>query len=256
MEIKRLKAIFLIIILLGCCKIYATTGQVGENSPTEFTTCLFDAARNRKVPIAVYRPQEVSRQTKVIIFSHGYDGNKNEKSNQAYSYLTRFLSAKGFYVISIQHELPDDPSLAMCGDFMQTRLPNWERGVENILFTINEFKKLLPRLDWKGLTLIGHSNGGDMTMLFASEYPGLIKKAVSLDHRRMKTPRCEAPRIYTLRGCDYEADEGVIPTPEEQEKYHVTVVRLNGIKHGDMDNKGSEEQHDRIRRYVYKLLKD
>lgn len=230
--------------------------QISENSPTEFTICLFDTARNRKIPVAVYQPQRVGRKTKVVIFSHGYDGNKNKKSNQAYSYLTRFLSEKGFYVISIQHELPDDPPLAMSGDFMQTRLPNWKRGVESILFTINEFKKLLPRLDWKDLTLIGHSNGGDMTMLFASEYPGLIKKAISLDHRRMVMPRCEAPRIYTLRGCDYEADEGVIPTPKEQRKYHIAVLRLDGIGHGDMDDKGSDEQHDRIVRCVYNFLKD
>ena len=245
MEIKKLKSIFSIIILLGCCKMYAT----------EFTTCLFDVSRNRKIPVTVYEPQKVDQKTKVIIFSHGYDGNQNDKSNQAYSYLTRFLSGKGFYVISIQHELPDDPLLAMSGDFMQTRMSNWERGVENILFTINEFKKFKPYLDWSRLALIGHSNGGDMTMLFVSKYPVLIKKAISLDHRRMIMPRCETPRIYTLRGCDYEADKGVIPTPEEQQKYRVTVVRLNGIKHGDMDNKGSEEQHERIIDCIYNILK-
>ena len=97
-------------------------------SQTEFTTCLFDISRNRVIPIAVYQPQKVNSKTKVIIFSHGYDGNKNSKSNQTYSYLTRFLSQKGFYVISIQHELSDDPLLAMEGDFMQTRMPNWEIG--------------------------------------------------------------------------------------------------------------------------------
>lgn len=60
-------------------------------------------------------------------------------------------------MISIQHELPNDPLLAMEGDFMQTRMPNWERGVANIYFTIQEFKKLKPQLDWDKLILIGHS---------------------------------------------------------------------------------------------------
>lgn len=133
-------------------------------SQTEFATCLFDGARNRVIPIAVYQPHKVNSKTKVVIFNHGYDGNKNSKSNQTYAYLTRFLSQKGFYVISIQHELPNDPLLAMEGDFMQTRMPNWERGVANIYFTIQEFKKLKPQLDWDKLILIGHSNGGDMTM--------------------------------------------------------------------------------------------
>ena len=117
-------------------------------SQTEFATCLFDGARNRVIPIAVYQPHKVNSKTKVVIFNHGYDGNKNSKSNQTYAYLTRFLSQKGFYVISIQHELPNDPLLAMEGDFMQTRMPNWERGVANIYFTIQEFKKLKPQLDW------------------------------------------------------------------------------------------------------------
>lgn len=77
----------------------------------------------------------------MVIFNHGYDGNRNSKSNQAYSCLPRFLADKGFYVISIQHELPRDPPLAMEGPFMETRLPNWERGVGNILFVLQKFQE-------------------------------------------------------------------------------------------------------------------
>ena len=57
-------------------------------SQIEFSTCLFDASRNRVIPLAVYQPHKVNSKTKVIIFSHGYDGNKNNKSNQTYAYLT------------------------------------------------------------------------------------------------------------------------------------------------------------------------
>lgn len=100
----------------------------------------FDTSRNRVIPLAVYQPHKVNLKTKVIIFSHGYDGNKNNKSNQTYAYLTRFLSQKGFYVISIQHELVDDPLLAMEGNFMETRMPNWERGVANILLLFRNLR--------------------------------------------------------------------------------------------------------------------
>ena len=93
----------------------------------------------------------------------------------------------------------------------KTRMPNWERGSGKYLFHHSEFKKLKPQLDWDKLILIGHSNGGDMTMLFATKYPHLINKAISMDHRRMIMPRTEKPRLYTLRGCDYDADAGVIP---------------------------------------------
>lgn len=223
---------------------------------SEFTTCLFDSTRNRTVPVAIYQPKKITKHTQVIIFNHGYDGNENSQSNKTYAYLTRFLAEKGYYVISIQHELHNDPLLAMEGYFMETRMPNWKRGVENILFTINEFKKLKPELDWKSTMMIGHSNGGDMTMLFATEYPGLITKAISMDHRRMIMPRTSNPRIYTLRGCDYEADPNVIPTGEEQRKFHTTVIKLNGITHTDMGHRGSMEQHDLINQYIYKFLKD
>lgn len=240
------KTIFIFLSIIS-----ATISQ----AQTEFSICLYDSARQRPIHVTVYQPYKVNSHTKVIIFNHGYDGNKNPVSNQTYAYLTRFLSKKGYYIISIQHELPNDPLLAMEGAFMRTRMPNWERGVENIRFTIHEFKKLKAELNWKELTIIGHSNGGDMTMLFATEYPELLSKAISMDHRRMIMPRVSQPQIYTLRGCDYEADPYVIPTNDEQQKYHITVIKLDGITHSDMGQRGTDEQHQRITKYIWKFLK-
>lgn len=245
---RRMNKLFLFAILLFS---FSMKGAAQK----EFTTCLYDISRGRIIPIAIYEPQKESSKTKVVIFNHGYDGNKNTKSNQSYAYLNRFLSEKGFYVISIQHELPDDSLLAMKGDFMQTRMPNWKNGVKNILFTINEFKKLKPQLKWDKLIMIGHSNGGDMTMLCATEHPELINKALSLDHRRMMMPRTKKPLLYTLRGCDYDADPGVLPDKQEQESYQTTVVPLEGITHSNMGEKGTKEQHDRINQLIYGFIK-
>lgn len=221
---------------------------------TEYTVDLYDTQRERIVPIAIYEPRHVNKRTPVIVFNHGY-GQNTPGSYKLYSCLTRPLAMKGYYVISIQHELPNDQPLAMTGNFMETRMPDWERGVENILFTIKEFKKLKPDMNWSNIAVIGHSNGGDMAMLLATKYPAMAQKIISLDHRRMVMPRCSSPRIYTLRGSDYEADESVIPTTEEQKKHRIEVVRLNGINHGDMDNKGTREQHNTILHYIYKFLK-
>lgn len=221
----------------------------------EFTTCLYDAVRERRIPVAVYHPKKETPHTRVILFSHGYDGNKHPHSNRTYAYLCRFLSEKGFYVISIQHELPGDPLLAMEGDFIKTRMPNWKRGEENILFTMREFKKLKPRLRWDKLILIGHSNGGDMTMLTAKDHPETIDKAISLDHRRMPMPRSGKPRLYTLRGYDYEADQGVLPDKKEQENYNITVLRTADITHSQMGEQGSDEQHRSINRIIYNWVK-
>jgi pimeloyl-ACP methyl ester carboxylesterase len=135
-------------------------------------------------------------------------------------------------------------------------MPNWEKGVINILFTINEFKKIRPDLDWSDLNLIGHSNGGDMSMLFATKYPEYAKRVISLDHRRMPIPRIKSPKLYSLRGTDYEADNGVLPTPEEQSLYSITIIKLDDIQHSDMDNKGSSSQIAQINNYLLQFLND
>ena len=69
-------------------------------------------------------------------------------------------------------------------------------------------------------------------------------------------PRTSNPRIYTLRGCDYEADPNVIPSKDEQEKLHITVIKLDSITHTNMGHQGSDEQHNLINHYIYKFLKD
>ncbi|OXA77761.1 alpha/beta hydrolase [Flavobacterium frigidimaris] len=215
---------------------------------------LFDKSRNRVIPVALYYPEinkKINKQ-QVIIFSHGYGENKGG-DNRIYSYLTENLASKGYFVISIQHELPTDELLAMDGDLKITRRPNWERGVENILFVINEFKKTKPELDFKHLTLIGHSNGGDMTALFATEHPKLVYRIITMDNRRMPLPRVSHPQVYTLRSSNYPADENVLPTEEEKKKYGITV-QPTPIEHRDMDNDATIEQRKIINNYIEEYL--
>lgn len=221
----------------------------------EFSTCFYDNDRNRPVPVAVYAPKAIDSNTIPVIFNHGYDGCKKIDSNQDYEYLTNFLSSKGYYVISIQHDLPEDELLAMDEPFMNSRMPFWKKGVDNIRFVVEEFQKLMPDLDWKSLVLIGHSNGGDMVMLAATECPELADKVISLDHRRMIIPRTVQPKIMTLRGCDYPADNGVLPSKSEQDRYNIMVVGLDGIGHSDMCKNGTAEQHDRINKLIYDFIR-
>ena len=222
---------------------------------TEFSTCFYDKGRNRPIPVTVYAPNAMDSNAIPVIFNHGYDGCKKIDSNKDYGYLTDFLSSKGYYVISIQHDLPDDEPLAMNEPFMESRMPFWKKGVDNIRFVVEEFQKLMPDLDWKSLALIGHSNGGDMVMLAATEYPDLADKVISLDHRRMIIPRTAQPKIMTLRGYDYPADNGVLPSKSEQKRYHIIVVDLDGIGHSDMCKNGTSEQHDRINRQIYDFIR-
>jgi predicted esterase len=214
-----------------------------------------DSSRNRLIPVAFYFPivnDKISNQQLVII-SHGYGENK-PFANKSYSYLTEKLASKGYYVVSIQHELPTDDLLPLTGIPQIVRRSNWERGAENILFVLNELKKIKPELDFKHVNLIGHSNGGDMTVLFAHKYPKLVDKIISLDNRRMELPRTSQPKIYSLRSSDQPADEGVLPTVAEQEKFGIKIIKLPNTIHNDMNDSGNKRQKREINAYVLGFL--
>lgn len=76
-----------------------------------------------------------------------------------------------------------------------------------------------------------------------------------MDHRRMIMPRVKQPQMYTLRGCDYDADNGVLPNEQEQKEFNITVVRLKEITHSNMGENGTEKQHDLIKQSIYKFIK-
>ena len=129
------------------------------------------------------------------------------------------LARRGYLVASIQHELPGDEPLPALGDPAIVRRPSWEQGVENILFTIGEIRRRRPDVDAGNVVLIGHSHGGDTSMLFAHKHPDLVRTVVSLDNRRMALPSTSRPRVFSIRSSDLEADPGVIPTAAEQAEF-------------------------------------
>ncbi|CAH0269934.1 hypothetical protein SRABI04_03736 [Chryseobacterium sp. Bi04] len=217
------------------------------------TLTYFDSSRHREIPVAIYSPSNPVNANRIpVIFSHGWGENKGG-DYFIYSYLTEFLASKGYFVVSIQHELPTDEMLAMDGKLQVTRKPNWERGVRNILFVLNTMKKEFPDLKYRQLVVMGHSNGGDMTSLFAHEHPELTHKVIALDNRRMALPRTKTPEIYTLRSNDYPADEGVLPSEEEKEKYGM-VVEFTTIHHSSMDNDVTPEERKYMTEKVLEFL--
>jgi len=219
---------------------------------------LIDKSRNREVPVKLYSPISVIKTSKakkpklkLAIISHGYGGKNTE-----YSFIANNLVAHGYLVVSIQHELPSDEPIARTGNFLETRKPNWERGVQNILFVIQELKKTKPNLGFKNLLLVGHSNGGDMSMLFAQEHPKLVSKVVSLDNRRMPFPRTKKLRILSLRSSDQIADAGVLPTQAEQEKFRMKIIKLKDTIHNDMWDGASEKQKQEMNQIISSFLEN
>jgi predicted esterase len=233
-----------------------TNKKIANNQPYSFkldTLTLFDHSRNRAIPIAFYKPKIDS--PKIVIFSHGYGQNKGG-DYLAYSYLTEFLASKGYFVASIQHELPNDSLIPATGIPQIVRRPFWERGADNILFVINELRKSNPELDFKHINLIGHSNGADMTALFPQKYPGIVDKIITLDNRRMALPGTTDPKVYSLRSSDQPADQGVLPTDEEQKKYRITIIKLPNTIHNNMNNNANNKQRNEITNYILTFLTD
>jgi pimeloyl-ACP methyl ester carboxylesterase len=232
----------------------ATCAQEPTDGVTRDTLIFLDRSRGRPIQVATYhiegRPVTGSR---VVIMSHGYNDNR-PGAYLDYTYLMRPIAAQGYFVVSVQHELPTDELLRRDSIARIVRRPNWERGVTNILFVLDELKGRYPALDHDQVTLIGHSNGGDISMLFAEQHPDLIDKVISLDNRRMPLPRVPHPQVYSLRSSDQPADDGVLPTEAEQASLAMRVVHLPATTHNEMDDDGTAAQHAEIVAYVLEFL--
>lgn len=252
---SRIINVFILGLFISSSALSQTIDNKSTFAVSLDTFKLYDKARQREIPIAIYKPKtdkKVKKQ-KVVIFSHGYGQNKGG-DYLAYSYLTEFLASKGFFIASIQHELPTDSLLPLTGIPQIVRRPFWERGADNILFVIHELKKTNPNLDYNQITLIGHSNGGDITALFPQKYPDIVHKIITLDNRRMALPKTGKIKIYSLRSSDQPADEGVLPSAEEIGKFGIKIIKLPNTIHNEMDDNANERQRKEIQNYVLTFL--
>lgn len=251
------------VALILCLFYFSGTGFInnsGDNNDlfrklTVTIIRFYDTSRLREIPVALYQPTNQNKHApkQLIIFSHGYGQNKGG-DNLAYSYLTENLAANGYWVASIQHELPTDSLMPATGIPQVVRRPFWERGVENIRYVITELKKKYPLLKEVEITLIGHSNGGDMTALFPQKYPGIAKTIITLDNRRMALPVNSGSVVFSLRSNDQPADEGVIPGEGELKQSGITIIYLPHTKHNDMDDHANKKQRKEINRYIGQFL--
>src|SRR6201992_1504362 len=221
----------------------------------------YDPERDNRpvaVDIAVRRDKEMQADAgmlrlPVAIFNHG-----NTVKNTEYSFLANVLAARGYMVMSIQHDLPTDaPMVTKVGEIYVGRLTQIERGVANIKFAVAEMSKAEPNADYDHLTVVGHSMGGDISMYFAKQYPDRVKKVVTLDNLRVPFVTSGKFKILSFRSHDpvFKADPGVVPSSDECEKDGITVVNTN-FQHNDMRDPGSEEAKSSIQSMLDKFLAD
>ena len=205
---------------------------------TQETLNFFDKIRNRSIPIEVYHPK-IERSFPIVIISHGYS-LKNLNKNKEYSFLAKELAKAGYSVFSVQHDLENDPPLSKMGSLFERRKPLWERGVKNILAVIGYIKKEYPQLKSGKVILIGHSNGGDISMLFSEKYSDLVASVISLDSLRYPFLSATHIPLLSFRAEDTKADEGVLPGKE------ATLIFLENVKHIDLCDRGPKTVKEKV----------
>ena len=232
-----------------------------ERAVRHETITFHDASRDNRpvaVDITVRRDKELQANAGMIklpvaILNHG-----NTVKFTEYSFLANVFAARGYIVASIQHDLATDaPLVTKVGELYVGRLPQYRRGIANIRFAIDELRKVQPNADYDHLTMVGHSNGGDISMYFARMYPDQIKKVVTLDNLRVPFMTDGKFKTLSFRSKDpvFKPDPGVIPDDGVCEKAGITVVRT-AFRHNDMRDTGPDEVKASIQGMLDKFLDD
>jgi predicted dienelactone hydrolase len=248
-------------VLLSLLGVAAVIGVGGYVFASKFdvrreTLDLHDAARNRDVPVEISMSRRAELKEKlfgikprVALINHG-----NTVDHREYTFLANVLATQGYLVASIQHDLKGDAPLSQQGFPFVGRLPVYERGAENIQFVINEMKtKYYPELDYTKLTMLGHSNGGDISMFFAGNNPEVVTKIVTLDNLRVPFLMSGKSRILSFRSRDWKPDPGVVPNDDMCEPAGIELVKTD-FQHTDMSDRGPDTVKESIRTALARFL--
>jgi pimeloyl-ACP methyl ester carboxylesterase len=225
------------------------------------TLTFYDATRDNRpvaVDIAVRRDKEMQANAGMITLPVAILNHGNTVKFTEYSFLANVFAARGYLVVSIQHDLPSDPPMVTkVGELYVGRLPQYQRDIANIKFAIEEMQKVQANADYDHLTMVGHSMGADVSLYFAKMYPDHIKKVVTLDNLRVPFMTDGRFKILSFRSKDpvFKPDPGVIPSDDVCEKAGITVVRT-GFQHNDMRDTGPDEAKASIQGMLDKFLDD
>jgi hypothetical protein len=224
------------------------------------TLDLIDETRQRpvSVDIAVRRDYEMKANNGLWKLPIAIISNGNTVKNTEYSFLANVLAARGYLVASIQQDLPSDPPLmTTVGLPYVGRREVYLRCEANILFVLGEMQKRQPNADYDHLTLVGHSNGGDVSMYVAKQHPELVSKVITLDNLRVPFVVSDRMKILSFRSKDpnFKTDPGVLPAPAQTKPGGVDIVDT-GALHTDLSDRGPQSVKEKIQATLDKFLTD
>lgn len=251
-----------IIILLSLCVLVAAGYFTASKWAIRHEMLTFtDPARDNRVvavDVAVRRDKELQANAGMIKLPVAIINHGNTVKFTEYSFLANLFAARGYLVVSIQHDLPTDaPMVTKVGELYVGRQPQYERDIANIRFAVDEMRQVQANADYDHLTMVGHSMGADVSLYFAKMYPDQVRKIVTLDNLRVPFMTDGRFKILSFRSNDpvFKPDPGVVPDEAICEKAGITVVRT-GFQHNDMRDTGPEEAKASIQEMVDKFLDD
>ena len=222
------------------------------------TLSLFDTARQRPVAVdlAVRWDYEMKADDGYWKLPVAIISNGNTVKNTEYSFLANVFAARGYLVASVQQDVPTDPPLVTrVGLPYVGRRQVYEKGEANILFVVQQLKRLQPNANYDHLTLVGHSNGGDIAMYFAQQHPELVSKVVTLDNLRVPFVLSDKLKILSFRSRDpnFKTDPGVLPTPQQAKADGIDIVQTQ-FQHTWMSDRGPDSAKERIQATLDEFL--
>jgi pimeloyl-ACP methyl ester carboxylesterase len=251
---KRGIAVLVSVCLLTAGVYFAIIKWGIKHDALEF----FDASRQRPVSVEVsvrydyeMKADDGFWKMPVAIISNG-----NTVKNTEYSFLANVLAARGYLVACIQQDNPGDPPLmTKIGEPYVGRLGVYQKGEANILFVVDELKKLQPNADYDHLTLVGHSNGGDISMYFAKQHPQLVTKVVTLDNLRVPFVTGDKMKILSFRSNDpnFKTDPGVLPPAAQAVKEGIDIIKTP-FQHTEMSDRGPDSVKEKIQQTLDHFL--
>ncbi len=224
------------------------------------TLNLYDAARQRPVSVdlAVRRDYEMKANNGFQKLPIAIISNGNTVKNTEYTFLADVLAARGYLVASIQQDLPSDPPLmTKIGMPYVGRRGIYMRCEANILFVLGELQKRQPHAEYDHLTLVGHSNGGDVSMYVARQHPELVSKVITLDNLRVPFVLSDKMKILSFRSKDphFLTDPGVLPSASQARKDGIDIINT-GALHTELSDRGPDSVKEKIQATLDKFLRD
>jgi len=251
---KRALAILACLCLLAGGEYFAVSTWAIRHE----TLNLFDASRQRPVSVdlAVRWDYEMKADNGLWKLPVAIISNGNTVRNTEYSFLANVFATRGYLVASIQQDLPSDPPLVTkVGQPYVGRRNVYLRCEANILFVLDELQERQANADYSHITLVGHSNGGDVSMYVAKQHPELVSKVITLDNLRVPLVLSDKLKILSFRSKDpnFRTDPGVLPAPGAANGNNVDIVNT-GALHTQLSDRGPDSVKERIQTTLDKFL--